>query len=78
MNALDKERLDVLAGVRSPSAKDGAAVRRRDVASLVSLPKATAKAVPPDGTVTPEMFNALLADFVSLRQAIDEIAAKVK
>jgi hypothetical protein len=78
MNPLDQERLDVLAGVRNPADKSGAAVRRRDFASLVSLPKATAKRVQAGATVTPAEFNALLADFMSLRQAIDEIAAKVK
>jgi hypothetical protein len=76
MDALDKERLDVLAGTRGQASKQSAAVRRRDLAALVSLPKTTAVAV--TGTVTAAQYNALLADFLALRQAIDQIAARVK
>jgi len=76
MDGIDKERLDVLAGARGASAKQSAAVRRRDLSALVSLPKATAVTV--SGTVTAAQYNALLADFLALRQAIDQIAARVK
>lgn len=76
MDGIDKERLDVLAGARGPSAKQSAAVRRCDLSALVSLPKTSAVAV--TGTVTDVQYNALLADFTALRQAIDQIAARVK
>lgn len=76
MDAIDKERLEVLAGTRGQSARPLAAVRRRDLAALVSLPKTTAVAV--TGTVTDTAYNALLADYLALRQAIDVIAAQVK
>ncbi|HRO00332.1 MAG TPA: hypothetical protein PLX43_02320 [Nitrobacter sp.] len=76
MDAIDKERLEVLAGVRGPKTRSRAAVRRQDLAALVSLPKATAVAV--TGTVTDTAYNALLADYQALRAAIDVIAAQVK
>lgn len=76
MDAIDKERLDVLAGARGQAAKPSAAVRRRDLAALVSLPKVTAAQA--SGSVTVADYNALLSDFLALRQAIDQIAARVK
>lgn len=76
MDAIDKERLEILAGARGPKARPAAAVRRRDLAALVSLPKSTA--VPVTGTVTDTAYNKLLADYEALRAAIDVIAAQVK
>ena len=76
MDTLDKERLDVLAGARGKASMPNAAVRRVDLAALVSLPKMKAVAV--TGTVTAAEYNALLADFNLLRQAIDQIVARVK
>ena len=78
MDSIDKERLDIPAGVRGRGTMPKAAVRRADLSSLVSLPKAGATQVAAGGTVTAEAYNALLADFTALRQAIDQIATKVK
>lgn len=78
MDAIDKERLDVLAGARGASSKPAAAVRRRDLAALVSLPKANAKPLASGDTVTADAYNALLGDYALLRQAIDQIAARVR
>jgi hypothetical protein len=78
MDTLYKERLDILAGVRTSAAKQQAAVRRDDLSAIVTLPKMTATALATGATVTAAAYNSLLADFTELRQAIDQIAQKVR
>lgn len=78
MDTIDRERLDILAGVRARGSMQNAAVRRADLSSIVSLPKTSAAQIAAGETVTAEAYNALLADFTALRQAIDQIATKVK
>lgn len=72
----DREKLETLDGSRNARSAGRAAVRRSDLASLVSLPAATAMEA--SGAVTVDQFNALLADYTALRAALDQIAAKVK
>lgn len=77
MDSIDKERLDVLAGARGgQSGKGGSAVRRRDLAALLKLPPVTATEGFESVSVTE--YNALRSDFLALRKAIDEIAARMK
>jgi hypothetical protein len=76
MDANDKERLELLAGARSGD-KSRAAVRRSDLAPLVKLKPTKVKTETGD-TVSVDAFNALVAEFLALRRALDEVTAKVK
>lgn len=76
MNEREREKLEVLDGSRTGS-KSRAAVRHTDLAPIVSLKPITATKET-GATVTVAKYNALLADFTALRQALVEIAAKVK
>lgn len=77
MNELDRQKLELLDGTRRAGDKSRAAVRRGDLAAIVSLkPSAAKKAA--GASVTVAEFDALVADFSALRDAIDLIAAKVK
>ncbi len=77
MNATDKERLEVLAGARGKAALPGAAVRRRDLLPLLSLPVPAAGKVPAGSTVMAEPFNALVDDVAALRQAILQVVRRL-
>jgi hypothetical protein len=76
LDPISQQRLDELAGVRGARVADRAAVRKADVAAIVSL--APAKAVALSSAPTAADYNLLLADFQALRAAIDQIAAQVK
>lgn len=75
LDPINQQRLDELAGVRTARVANRAAVRKADMAAIVSLMPTTA--IPVSGTVTAAQYNALLADFLALRAAIDLIAKKV-
>lgn len=75
LDPINQQRLDELAGVRTARVANRAAVRKSDLAPIVSLMPTTA--APVSGTVTAAEYNALLADFLALRAAIDLIAKKV-
>lgn len=76
MDNLAREKLETLDGSRGAKNKASAAVRRRDLAALLDMPKATAVAA--SGSVTVDDFNALLADHAALRAALTRIAERVK
>lgn len=78
LDALNQQRLDELAGVRTSRVAGRAAVRKTDLSAIVSLAPSTAVALGSGATVTADDYNALLADFKALRAAIDQIAAQVK
>lgn len=77
MDAINKQRLEELAGVRSARVASRAAVRKSDLAPLVSLAKAVAAKAAGSAPTAAE-YDALLADVQALRAAIDQIAVKVK
>ncbi|MBI1202604.1 MAG: hypothetical protein GC182_08850 [Rhodopseudomonas sp.] len=76
MDQIIRQKVEELDGSRNPGAKSRAAVRRADLAGLLAMPVATAVAA--SGAITDAQFNALLADVKAIRQALDQIAGKVK
>lgn len=75
---IDRQRLEELAGVRTAKVAGRAAVRKSDMAPIVSLAPTTATALSSGATVSAADYNALLADFQALSQAVAQIAVKVK
>jgi hypothetical protein len=77
-STINQQRLDELAGTRSSRVSGKAAVRKSDMAAIVSLPGATSSQLTSGATVTADDYNALQADYAALLAAIVQIAGNVK
>lgn len=78
MDTISQQRLDILAGTRTKGAMPQAAVRRQDLASLVTLAAQTSATLASGATITVADYNAVVADLAAIYQAISQISARVK
>jgi hypothetical protein len=78
MDAISQQRLDILAGTRTAASLPQAAVRRQDLAGLVTLAAQTSARLATGATVTAANYNAVVADLAAIYQAISQIVARVK
>jgi hypothetical protein len=78
MDAISQQRLDILAGTRTAASLPKAAVRREDLAALVTLAAQTSTKLATGATITVANYNAVVADLAAIYQAISQIAARVK
>lgn len=79
LDLLDRQRLDLLAGVRGANSDATlAAVRRKDMAGFVKLSPMTASRITSGSTVSVAEYNAVVADLAALWQAISQLTASIK
>ncbi len=74
---VDKQRLDLLAGVRGDSNSAQAAVLRSNLSALALLGSSSVTTLASDATVTPADYNTLAAEHLALWQAIIQIVAAI-
>lgn len=76
LSPIEKQKLELLDGSRSPGSKQKAAVRRGDMGALLLITPMTATELTASPTASD--YNKLLADVTALYQALSQIAGNIK
>ena len=80
MDAIDKQKLEVLDGSRSPAGKSRAAVRRGDLVGIQKIGPMTSARLSTSATLADCIteYNLLRNDVIAIWNALNQVAAQVK